>query len=328
MECLDEPEKAVISGALELLREHDPDAARALEADLSRLNGMAAVANGFPSMLADVSSPKTKGPRSLVSTLCQVDSGMSSFSLPIRAVMGDAFLVAKAQFFQAFRDQLRTHLKVAPEGLVEAADREVAQTIHTMLLAELLWDLVRNRNLSLNVRQRAATELVRLWESPDRLEVDDFFPLLEAVWRARNQVNVVYGTLAGVSELFQLSRGNCPPMFVSFFTRSEVSRDEEDAFQEFLFGLPQEELRRLHDAMADQGLEVIDAKFAESTLQTGSSLKEKTPEGLYASYRRRQSASQLRRLTSSPGPQNTAESYLILHVLSQRKDEGGGDLPA
>lgn len=319
MDCLDEPETAVIDATLELLRAHDPDAARALEGDLQRLAGMASVANGFPSMLGDPRTT-TRGVRSLVSTLCQVDSGMSSFSLPIRAVMGDAFLVAKAQLFQAFRDQLHLHAHLAPRGLTESADREVAQTIYTMLLAELLWDLVRNRGLELDVRQRAATELVRLWESPDRLEVDDFFPVLEAVWRARNRVNVVYGTLAGVSELFQLVREECPPMFVSFFTRGEVSTGEEGAFQEFLFGLPQEELKRLHDAMADKGLDVIDRKFAEATLQSTASQKERTPEALYASYRRRQSASQLRRLTGAPGPQNTAETYLILHLLSHPQE--------
>lgn len=316
MDCLDEPERAVIGAALDFLRARDPDAARALEGDLQRLIGMAGVARGFPSMLGlGQPRPGGKGQRSLVATLCQVDSGMSSFSLPMRAVLGDAFLVAKAQLFQAFRDQLSLHRAYAPPGLVESTDREVAQTIHTMLLAELLWDLVRNRAMLLDVRQRVAMELVRLWESPDKLEVDDFFPVLEAVWRARNRVSVVYGTMVGVSELFQLVRGECPPQFVSFFTREEVSREEEEAFQEFLFGLPQEELRRLHDAMVEKGLEVIDRKFAEETLQGAHVSQEKTPEALYASYRRRQSACQLRRLTGSPGPQNTAETYMILHLL-------------
>jgi hypothetical protein len=259
-----------------------------------------------------------------VATLCQVDSGMSSFSLPMRAVLGDAFLVAKAQLFQAFRDQLALHRAFAPPGLVEAGDRAVAQTIYTMLLAELLWDLVRNRGLLLDVRQRVATELVRLWESPEKLKVADFFPVLEAVWRARNRVNVVYGTLAGVSELFQLVREECPPLFVSFFTRDEVSKQEEDAFQEFLFGLPQEELRRLQDAMEEKGLEVIDRKFAEETLQSSAALQDRTPEALYASYRRRQSACQLRRLVGAPGPQNTAETYLILHLLETPQPASSG----
>lgn len=314
MDCLDEPEQKVIDATLDFLRAADPDAAKALEADLQRIVGMAAVARGFPSMLA-TARPGAKGARTLVATLCQVDSGMSSFSLPMRAVLGDAFLVAKAQLFQAFRDQLSLYKSTAPKDLVEATDRAVAQTIYTMLLAELLWDLVRNRSLSLEVRQRVATELVRLWESPDKLKVADFFPVLEAVWRARNRVTVVYGTLAGVSELFQLVREECPPLFVSFFTRDEVSRQEEEAFQEFLFGLPKEELHRLQDAMIEKGLEVIDRKFAEETLQGSAARQEKTPEALYASYRRRQSACQLRRLVGAPGAQNTAETFLVLHLL-------------
>jgi hypothetical protein len=229
--------------------------------------------------------------------------------------MGDAFLKAKAQFLFALRDALRLHEAEAPVSLLADAGHEVAQTVYTLLLAELFWDLVRDQTISLATRQRAATQLVTLWESPDKLEVDDFFPVLEAVWDARNRIQVVYGTLAGTSELFQLVRQDCPESFVSFFRRDDVSDDELAAFQEFLFGLPKEELQRLEEAMVNRGLHVINREFAEDTLL--HALHDRTPEALFASYRRRQSASKHRRLLGAPGPQHTAESYLILHTLEQ-----------
>jgi len=321
MECMDPPEGELINRTLAFLRARDPEAAAGLEADLARLEGIAAVARRFPSMLAvDPRKPPRPG-KSLVDTLCQVDSGMSSFNLPMRAVMGDAFLKAKAQFLQALRGALRLHEGEAPAGLLADAGREVAQTVYTLLLAELFWDLVRNQTIPLVVRRRAATQLVTLWESPDRLEVDDFFPVLEAVWNARNRIQVAYGTMAGVSELFQLVREECPAPFVSFFTREDVSTDELAAFQEFLFGLPKEELERLEEAMERRGLRVIDREFAEDTLL--HALHDRTPEALYASYRRRQGASKLRRLLGTPGPQHTAESYLIHHTLGQLADPAG-----
>ncbi|MFO0755001.1 MAG: hypothetical protein U0359_00800 [Byssovorax sp.] len=312
---MDPLEREVIDRTLAFLRSSAPEAAAGLEGDLTRIEQMATVARSFPSMLVEPAPPKQKRPKTLVTTLCQVDSGMSSFNLPIRAVMGDAFLKAKAHLFKGLSSSLHGHEGEAPGGLIEAADREAAQTVYTMLLAELLWDLVRDQALRLEVRQRAATQLVTLWESPDKLEIDDFFPVLEAVWRARNRIKVVYGTLVGVSELFQLVREECPPFFVSFFTRGDVSSDEHAAFQEFLFGLPKEELSRLEEAMVAKGLNVIDREFAEDTLL--HALHDRTPEALYASYRRRQSASKLRRMLGAPGPQHTAESYLVLLLLEQ-----------
>ncbi len=313
MKHMDPLERDMIDRALAFLREREPDVAAGLEGDLARVEHIASVAHSFPSMLAEESVPKRGKQKSLVTTLCQIDSGMSSFSLPMRAVMGDAFLKAKAQLLQAFRDALHKHADAAPEGMIQAAEREAAQTVYTMLLAELLWDLLRNQTVALEIRQRAARQLVTLWESPDTLEIDDFFPVLEAVWRARSRINVLYGTLAGVSELFQLLREECPADFVSHFTRTDVSDDEQASFREFLFGLPNEELARLEQAMADKGLQVIDREFAEDTL--AHAMGDRTPEALYASYRRRQSASKLRRMVGAPGPQRTAESYLILRLF-------------
>lgn len=318
MECMDPAERELIERSVALLRPSDPDGAAEVEADLARIDGIAAVVNRFPSMLKeDPRKPKKRA--SLVNTLCQIDSGMSSFNLPMRAVMSDAFLRAKVQFFQTLWAALRQKGD-APTDLLSRAQHEAAQTVHTMLVAELLWDMIRDQTVRLEARQRAATQLCTLWESPDKTEIDDLFPVLEAVWGARNRMDVAYGTLAGVSELFQLVRQDCPPYFVSFFTREDVSDEEHAAFQEFLFGLPKEELLRLEEAMEEKGLHVIDREFAEDTLL--HALHERTPEALYASYRRRQGASKLRRLLGAPGPRRTAESYLVLHMLEQPAGEG------
>lgn len=315
MGCMDEKEDAFLSRTLSFLRDHEPDAVPILEGHLSRVEGMAVMAHSFPSLLGKGQLSGRDDEYSLVDTLCQVDSGMSSFSLPIRAVMGDAFLTAKIQLFQTFRTALSRHGDRAPLDLLADAEREVSQGVYTMLLAAILWDLVRNKGLRFETRQRAATELVRLWESPDALEVDDFFPVLEAAWRARNRIHVVYGSLIGTTEFFQLIREDCPNQFVSFFTRQDVSASENAAFREFLFGLPQEELERLQEAMRRSGMEAIDEQFAEDILKPGAALQAKTAEALYASYRRRQRAAQLRRLVGIPGPRETAEAYLILHLL-------------
>jgi len=316
MECMDTLEARFITNALEFISKRTPETSKALEAQLARATSVAKMAASFPSLLdSPAGAVAGDSPHSLVQILCQVEPGMSSLNLPIKAVMGDAFLTAKIQVFQAFRKALLKQTD-APERLLEAANREVAQSLQTRLLAELLWDLVRDQEIPLDQRQVAAKELVRLWESPDTLEVDDFFPVIEAAWKARNRIKVTYGSLVGVTEFYQLIREHCPPMFVSYFTRNDVSEDENMAFQEFLFGLSHEDLSRLRKAMAEQGLNVIDRKFAQDTLKLSErAATGQSPEALYISYRKRQKATQLRRLTGLPGPRYTAEAYLILHLL-------------
>ncbi len=40
------------------------------------------------------------------------------------------------------------------------------------------------------------------------------------------------------------------------------------------------------------------------------------PEALFRSYRRRRTAAEFRRWTGAPGPQRTAEAYIMEHVLA------------
>lgn len=310
MSCMDELEQDFLDAALNYLKSRAPESAQSLENQLSRLEGMAEMFHSFPSMVKAGQQANID----LVDVLCQVNSGMSTFSLPMRAILGDAFLAAKIKLFQAFRERLKDEGQHAPQGLIHTADHEAGQSIYTMLLAALLWDLIRNKHVELPTRQRAALQLVNLWEAPDQLEVDDMFPILELVWRARNRVDVVYGSMAGLSEFFQLMRQDCPPFFTSYFTRDDINPDEDAAFQEFLFGLPQEELGKLRSALAEEALQVIDKRSAKDILGHQPS-EPNTAEGLYASYRRRQRACQLRRMADMPGPKQTAEGFLILYLL-------------
>lgn len=315
MECLDAQERSFLDGAFEFLDGADPEAARALRQLSARLLQVDQAAQAFPSLLDRASlGHLERSPETLIDRLCGSDPEMGALQMPVRAVMGEAFLIAKIQLLRAARLALRSSPDPAPEALLLSAQREVAQSIYTKLLAELLLHLLQMTDLAAEVRRRAATELVRLWDSPGRLEVDDFFPVLEAVWRARNRVTVTYGTLLCTSEFFHLMRAECPPVFVSFFTRDEVSEEENAAFQEFLLGLSQEEIAQLRQAMQAQGRQLIDGRFARETLGLPEG-REGDPEAIYVSHRRRQQAASSRRVMGLGGPRRTAEEYLVLYLL-------------
>jgi hypothetical protein len=322
MECLDAQELSFLDGALAFLGTADPGAVEALRLLAARLGEVDRAARAFPSLLDRASlGHLERSPESLVDRLCSAEPEMGALQMPVRAVMGEAFLIAKIQLLRAARLALRSSPTPAPEALLSAAQNEVSQSLYTKLLAELLLRLAQMTDLPAEVRRRAAMELVRLWDSPDRLEVDDFFPVLEAVWRARNRVTVTYGTLLCTSEFFHLMRAECPPVFVSFFTRDEVSEEENAAFQEFLLGLSQEEIEKLRQAMQAQGRQLIDGRFARETLGLAEA-QEGDPEAVYVSHRRRQRAAASRRIMGLSGPRRTAEEYLVLYLLDH-PGEGG-----
>ena len=122
MSCMDEMEQAFLDDAISYLKTAAPESATELEHDLSRVEGMATMFHSFPSILDEKTGDSRKP--YLVDILCQVDAGMSAFSLPMRAVLGDAFLTAKIKLFQAFRDALQSKNGGAPHKLVACADRE------------------------------------------------------------------------------------------------------------------------------------------------------------------------------------------------------------
>ena len=326
MEAMIKTAQRLVEQAIECLERHDPEAAKSLQSEFDRLAGIAQMAKRFPPLLNGKNGGKDAfSPDKLVKVLCSIDSGMSSLNMPVRAVMGSAFLTGKVQLFNALHENLEKHAHDDHKELARSVERQLEKSIYTMLLASLLWDVARNHDNSFAVRERAATELVRLWENPERLTIGDFFPVLEAVWTARNKVEVKYGALMGVSEFFQLVRQSCPVLFLSFFTREDISDEEREAFREFLFGIPSEELDRLKRAMSERGVNTADPKFASSALRlSGAAVQTAgTPQALYAAHRRRQRAAELRRLTGFPGPKNTAEGYLLLHFLARSANSPG-----
>jgi hypothetical protein len=127
---------------------------------------------------------------------------------------------------------------------------------------------------------------------------------------------VQFGALVGAGEYMRLVGSDCPEEFLDFFVRDEAGDDEVQAFEEFLFNVPFEELTRLRSAAREQG-NVIDRAAAEEIL--GRSLAEAAaiddPETIYRSYARRRTAAEFRRWVAAPGPRRTAEAYIMTQVL-------------
>ena len=163
--------------------------------------------------------------------------------------------------------------------------------------------------------------MITIWDDA-ALEIDDFAPLLESAWHARNRINSAYGTLLGATETFRLVTEDCSPEVLEFFGRDGMSVDESAAFEEFLFNMTSEELATLRRAMRQQGIGAASPAWAAEilgrTIEELEHSHEIDPMALYRSYQRRQLAADFRLMSGAPGPRRTAEGYLMVYLLDQQ----------
>jgi hypothetical protein len=260
--------------------------------------------------------------QTLIDHLCTIDGLSGDLALPLKATLSRTYLLTKINFLRGFVKA------TAALGAVAGVDKmthdlreELAQSIYTLLAEELFLALLRKPDVTRRTKQRAADQLITVWDDA-ALEIDDFAPLLESAWHARNRINAAYGTLLGTTETFRLVIEECNPDVIDFFGREGMSPDEASAFEEFLFNMTSEELGTLRRAMQQQGVNAASPAWAAEIL--GRQIEdlehshEIDPMALYRSYQRRQLAADFRLMSGAPGPRRTAEAYLMVYLLDQQ----------
>ncbi len=257
--------------------------------------------------------------QTLIDHLCTIDGLSGDLALPLKATLSRTYLITKINFLRGF---VKATMSVPnAQRMTHDLREELAQSIYTLLAEELFLALLRKPDVSRRTKQRAADQLITVWDDA-ALEIDDFAPLLESAWHARNRINSAYGTLLGATETFRLVTEDCSPEVLEFFGREGMSADESAAFEEFLFNMTSEELATLRRAMQQQHLSAASPAWAAEVL--GRQIEdlehshEIDPMALYRSYQRRQLAADFRLMAGAPGPRRTAEGYLMVYLLDQQ----------
>jgi hypothetical protein len=260
--------------------------------------------------------------QTLMDHLCGIDGLSGDLALPLKATLSRTYLLTKINFLRGFVKATSAHHDVpGVSKMTHELREELAQSIYTLLAEELFLALLRKPDVTRRTKQRAADQLITVWDDAS-LEIDDFSPLLESAWHARNRINSAYGTLLGATETFRLVTEDCSPDVIDFFGRDGMSADESSAFEEFLFNMTSEELATLRRAMQQQHLSAASPAWAAEIL--GRQLDdlehshEIDPMALYRSYQRRQLAADFRMMAGAPGPRRTAEAYLMVYLLDQQ----------
>ncbi|MEO8548566.1 MAG: hypothetical protein ABI678_01275, partial [Kofleriaceae bacterium] len=99
--------------------------------------------------------------------------------------MSRTHLLTKINFLRGFVKATSALRDVAAAArMTHELREEVAQSIYTLLAEELLLALLRKPDVTRRTKQRAADQLITIWDDA-ALEIDDFAPLLESAWHAR-----------------------------------------------------------------------------------------------------------------------------------------------
>lgn len=252
----------------------------------------------------------------LVDSLVSTDQASFPFRAPTQALVGRSMNMAHINFLR-----LLWHVAGSlgeDEGaseLREVAAHRLRASVHCRLVEEVLADIVTDGAIERRLREQAVHSLARFWASRLTWRVQTFFPILAETWEARQRVRVTGGTLVGCTEMFQLLVQGADAEFVELFADREPGCHEEQAFREFLFGTSSEELDRLAQRMAQEGLSTIEI---DSRLAATAGSSRDAGSILFEFFRSRLVQCSARRNAGLTGPRHTAEGYVMLAWLARR----------
>lgn len=324
MAFLDERERGVIAAVLDAVGAVDPARAATLARNLDWLGRCAGLVADCPTLTPCDRQQAAASIDGLVDHLSRVSEVDFELQCPTKAVLGQAYLVAKINFIDALESGMRA--VPGPSDLVARLRVERAQSIYTRLAEELFIGIVTDRAAAPPVKRRAAELLFGVWESRLLTEIDDFAPVLEAAWEARNKVRPVLGTMLGSHEIFRMFQEARDERFLDYFVEGEVSPEQAEAFEEFLFGLAHEDIVRLRSHLTERGQAAISRDDAARLLGRDRVVDDGPDEGpmvLYTSYKRRKVKASYRALTGATGPKRTAEEYVMLSFLQRPPARSG-----
>lgn len=315
----DAQERNLVDEALDAIGSKNAKQRLVLEGMLARLRTAAQLIRGSPSLSSSwetTTAAKVFSSESLIDQLCRVPDYDLDLHVPTKAVLGQAYLVAKINFLKALGYTLRAEGGEASLG--DRIGREVGQSIYTKLAEELFVSIVTDPAAAPLVKTNAARFLFRIWEERLLIEVDDFAPILESAWEARSKLLPVLGTMLGTHEVFRLFQEARDKRFLDYFGEDHVEEEQLLAFEEFLFDLSHEEIVRLRAHLAEEGRACISIEKARELL--GGSTANWAPhehgaQALYTSYKKRRVNAAHRALTNAVGPKKTAEEYVMITFL-------------
>ena len=330
--CLPDADVQRFGEVLEVLPQLDARTAEELEDTLRQaarsLPLIASAIQTYPSPAAQSHfGRQERNVQTLIEALSHAEEGGFEFMIPTSAVLGRAFVLAKINFLKAVEHLLKESGDVVA-GAANLVSDMVGDAVFSKLAEELLSAVLSNPTNPTTLKRAAAQRLLTMWNNRLKMPVGEFPTVLLSAWRARRKFRAIFGTLIGVTEVFSLIQGECESPFVNYFAREHVTNDEQQAFQEFIFGLAFEELGQVRDYMRAKGISCVSPEEVQGIIKPSGRppfFGYPTPDQMYSSYLRRKTRAEYRSVSGSRGPRKTAEGYIMEGILRDDINLANGD---
>lgn len=305
---------------------HQAALRKALDVGFQRLGSIALALETYPSLIAnDQLGDRQRSLDTLMEALLSAAGHALEWTLPTKAVLSRAFGIAKVNFWTSLDHVLRPAKGETEEPLHRGIEDAIEEAVYTRLAEELYGSFVGSQTLDDDLRRTAIDHVTDLWEGRVRFATYRFCPILRSAWAARTRAPRVFGTLMGTSELIQLLFADCDERFLDVFTAQDSNEGMIQAFEEFLFDIPFESIEAVRAYMAENDLTCVGPQEVAEHL--GFPTGQMRPliggaKALYSSFRRRRVKAQYRTSMEVPGPQRTAESYVLEALLRTEIQKG------
>lgn len=298
-----------------LVRAERPDDLRVLQKYLAALDCQADALSHYPSI---TESSRIGGSErnidTLVAALGERYPDEDVFVMPTKAILGRCLEIARINLLYMVRYLMRSLMDDATvqNEIYGCIMNHMLSVMTEDVLLQILGDPVRN-----DVKALAAPVLARMWERRVSAEAHSFSPELSNMWLMRRNLTPIFGTLLGTHEYISLYQ-NVDALCRDYILLASKVPDEASALEEFLFGLPYEELNIVKQYLSQQKKTSIHRADVAKVLGKESiylSNRMDDPLELYRffNYRRKRAVS--RQLTRSQGPVHTFEENFMRHLL-------------
>lgn len=335
-DILDDSERSVVAdvvGALDALPGKRGAPGRwHIEQSVERLLALWEAVERFPHLR----DQQTLGRRrrnlaTLLDTFSRAEPYSLEAYLPTRASLARAYGMAKFNFCRMLGYVVRDQLSESPERaqLQSSIDAVSRAAVAAVIGEDVLRSIACDSSNELDLRRRAASILAALWDQRATQSLRDFAPILDSAWRAKGRVCICYGTLSGVSELFQLITAGVDQAFIDYFGSDRLPQEQYAAFEEFVFNATHEEIRQMRQYMDDHGHGALDPEVVARIFgvePTCLHTRTERPEDMFFTFREREMWARTRRLRRLEGPTKTAEAYVMIYVLSRTSAQNGINL--
>ena len=319
-------QQKLVDKLMEALATVASDRAERLQNRIKDIEALAKSIARFPSLLERINTTSSvRTPEALVENIISYQQdGDITLHMPSKAILGKGFLVSKIHTFYSMSKLAKNYAKMDEKSVKEYADETVSM-MFTLMAEDVYLNLIKDKNISLDIRREIANSLIILWEHRSDQSINDIAPVLQSVWNARRKLAPAFGTMMGTSELLMVTM-QMDDQWNAFIREKLSMPDVSEAMEEFLFGVSHEQILRLKAILRDQGVKSIGrdevSAYLGERVKTDINLDYRD---FYLLYTVRRDNARTRQRLHLPGPKNTLEDHFFKFIMEQNREKQKND---